>query len=513
MTRALRALRALQGAGPVRLLAGGLLVLQLVWLFAVPPFRGADEFDHAYRAAAVARGQWVPEPTAATRGTGAWQDVPTDLVEAARPQCSVLEYTLESDCVGTRVDDDTTRVASGAGRYHPLFYAVVGTAALPFDGVAAVYAMRGAAALMTWVFFVLALVATRCWARSRWPYVALAAAVTPVVAYSAAIPAPNGLEMTSAMALWCALLGLAVRPDARRDGRLLTIATLAATVLVTLRSFGPLWCVLVLVTVLCAVRVGAPRLRTIVVRSRGWVAMLVVLAATVASTGWILGMGSMVVGAAEEPAPLSVAVKASAITGQAPLWVLQSIAAFPLRNEHTHPAVYGLFFLVFATLVVAALRVGSGRGRFGLAVAAGLSLLVPAAASYATLESYGTAWQGRYGLPYAVGMVLVAGMILDQRRTPPRTDLLVAGALCFVAAHGASPLLVSNHERLISPGVENGAWVLVPPVLLGGLAVVGASLLWLGAAFGHQDLDDADPREEVADDRPHRPGVTVGADR
>jgi hypothetical protein len=54
----------------VRLLAIGMLLLQLGWTLALPPFRGIDEFDHVYKTAAVARGDWFPTPTDATRGTG-----------------------------------------------------------------------------------------------------------------------------------------------------------------------------------------------------------------------------------------------------------------------------------------------------------------------------------------------------------------------------------------------------------------------------------------------------------
>ena len=34
------------------------LLLQSAWVLALPPFRGTDEFDHAYRAAEVAGGEW-----------------------------------------------------------------------------------------------------------------------------------------------------------------------------------------------------------------------------------------------------------------------------------------------------------------------------------------------------------------------------------------------------------------------------------------------------------------------
>jgi hypothetical protein len=491
-----------------------MLLLQLVWIFAVPPFRGSDEFDHAHRAASVARGQWVAPPEAATRGTGAWLDVPEDLVAAARAQ---LHYTTDADCVGTEERGDTIRIASGAGRYHPLFYELVGVPALPFDGAASLYAMRFAGALLSWVFFVLALAATRCWARTRWPYVAAVVGTTPVVIYSTVLPAPNGVEMTSALALWCALIGLAVRRDGRWDTRLLVIGALSAAMLVTLRSFGPVWCVLVLATVLVAVRVDRARLREIVVTSRGWVAMLVVLAATLGSLGWIRAAGSLVVGKADNPRPLSAATKAAATLQEMVLWVLQSIAAFPLRNESTHASVYGFFLILGGVLLIAALRAGSRRGRVGLLLACVVSLLVPGVVTFTTLETYGTAWQGRYTLPYSVGVVLLAGLLLDRRRSRARPDALVAGGLLFVAAQVAGPLLIAVHERTSSPAVTNG-WILVPPMLLGLLAVLGASLFWLGAVLLHDDsADDAadarSPEEEMSHDRSDRPGVVVGADR
>ena len=512
MTRAARALRAVGG---VRLLAAGLLALQVVWIFAVPPFRGVDEFDHAYKASAVADGQWAPEPAAATRGTGAWLDVPRHLVAAANPECSALLYTKPHDCVGTRIDDDTDRVASGAGRYHPVFYALVGTPAERFDGATSLYVMRAAAALVCWAFFVLALAATRCWARTRWPYLALVVATTPVVAYTTVLPAPNGAEITSAMALWCALLGLATRRDPSLDGRLLVIGTVSAATLVTLRSFGPLWCVLIALTVLVTVRVERPRLRQVVLGSRGWLAMLVVLGATMASLVWIRSMGSLVVGT--NPSPLSPLTKLGTTARELLLWLFQSIAAFPTRNEQTHPAVYGLYLIVFLTLVVAAYRVSSGRARAGLVMAALASAVVPAAVTFSTLETYGTAWQGRYTLPYAVGIVLVAGLLLDRAAPRGRTDVLVVGGAFYVTCQVVSPVLVAVHERSTSPGVDNGAWVLLPPIVLALLGVAGASALWW-AAVRMPDLvepmhDHASPTEEVLRDRSHRSGVTVGADR
>ena len=153
-----RAARLLPTSFPraVACLLVGVALIQASWILVVPPFRGIDEWDHAYRATAVAHGEWHADPTKATRDTGAFVRVPDDIVAASRPECERLPYTDAKDCVGTSNGDGTTSVASGAGRYNPVFYAIIGYASLPFEGGSALYAMRAAAALL-------------CLVSSRWP--------------------------------------------------------------------------------------------------------------------------------------------------------------------------------------------------------------------------------------------------------------------------------------------------------------------------------------------------------
>ena len=91
-------------------------------------------------------------------------------------------------------------VASAAALYPPAFYWIVGTAARPFEGAGSLYAMRVATAALCLIF-----IALGAWALSllptRWPLVGLVIAVTPVMAYSTAIVAPNGVEMAAGIAL------------------------------------------------------------------------------------------------------------------------------------------------------------------------------------------------------------------------------------------------------------------------------------------------------------------------
>lgn len=57
----------------VLLVVAGSFLLQAAWILAVPPFRGMDEPDHAYRAESVAAGRWsaTAQPSG-YRGRGTW---------------------------------------------------------------------------------------------------------------------------------------------------------------------------------------------------------------------------------------------------------------------------------------------------------------------------------------------------------------------------------------------------------------------------------------------------------
>ena len=72
----------------------GCVLLQTAWTLAVPTFRGIDEYEHVYKAAAVARGDWSPDHRASPTGWGDVVVVPADLVEAARPSCESARHRL-----------------------------------------------------------------------------------------------------------------------------------------------------------------------------------------------------------------------------------------------------------------------------------------------------------------------------------------------------------------------------------------------------------------------------------
>ena len=458
-------------SGSRRVVAGLVLsvaILQALWIAVVPPFRASDEFDHAYRAAGVAGGQWRATQSVAD-GRGLLVAVPPDLVRAAHGQCASLPYTGPADCSPVRrLADGRVLVSSGAANYNPAFYWVIGTAARPFDGEASLYAMRITGALLC-----LAFIGLGAWAFTRrrggWAVPGFAFALSPVFLFTTGVAAPNGIEMAAGLAFWCALLALD-DADPPTTARLLVLATVAGCVLATTRMLGPLFVGTIALTAWAAAPAAARRLWDRHRRAL-MTAVALVTAAVAASAWWILSTGA-VHPAAEKQAGTFTAARLV-------LWPLQAIAAFPYRDNPGSFIVYPVVLVVFLALVAAALRCGSRRDRFALVGTLVMSLAIPLAITAATYGGRGAMWQGRYGLPYSVGTVLVAAWVLDRRlRATARVfPAVVAAAVLLWIASSACLVKVLWSELGRSVSADDPAW-----------HAPSAVTVWLacGLAFGLQ---------------------------
>jgi hypothetical protein len=461
------------------LLVLGTLLMQAAWWLALPPFRGTDEFDHAYRAAAVAGGQWRSPGEQAAHGRGELVTVPRSLVTAARPVCSSYAYTGHDNCnPAGDAAHGRVQVASAAATYQPVFYWVVGSVASSFSGAGALYAMRVATAVLCAVLVGLAAWVTSRWSRSLWPCAGLVVAASPVVVFSTSVVAPNGLEMCAALLLWLSLLGLhSIDGVARHQRALLVCATVGAVVLTTLRSIGPLWLGLIVLTILLPL--GPRRIVDLVRRTPvlAGVSTALVLAATLASVWWTRSAGTN----ALEPFDTDVTNRWTATLGQVPLWLLQSIAAFPRRGDPAPAIVYLGVALVFASLLVAGFLLGTRRWRVTLSASAVVALAVPLVLTVLTIAVSGPVWQGRYGLPYAFGLALVAAAALDAARASQRPPWLLAGWLLLLVAQVLSVIHVAQVEHRSSPLADSPDWVSAPTLVIGLLSAAGFTL-W-GAAL------------------------------
>ncbi len=443
----------------------------------MPPFRGLDEHDHAYKAAAVARGDWRATHDPSPQGWGEFVRVPEDLVTTAGPVCEALGYTTPDNCTGTKSGPDgMTTVASSAARYNPVFYFLIGSASLPFSGSDALYAMRGAAALMCALLMSVAVAISIRSARSGWPAASILAAITPMFAYSTAIAAPNGVELAGAMLVWAALLALARAESLANVGLMMGLLTAGAAPLLLVRSLGPLWLALIVMTGVVLVRPA--RMIQLVRRRSAQVCVAILLGLTVIGVAWSLSAGT---NAPPEVGPVNAGSAWAAVPKSLVLWTLQSIAAFPARDEMAPLAVYAIVLASWWALSATAWRTGSTRERRTMCLVVLVSAAVPVVITVATFERLGVAWQGRYGYPYAMGLLLLCGHVLDpsaghRSRGRARVAMWI-GAAAFFSAQLIGQLSVLQREVSASPLSGNDVWAQPHPFVVVALTACGTALL------------------------------------
>lgn len=414
------------------LFLGGLLAFQLAWIVALPAFTAMDEFDHAYRAGSVGAGHWQAGEEPASIGRGVLLSVPEDLPEAAREVCLSLPYTGWDNCIARTSPDAAGEVtiASAAGNYNPTWYWLAGTIAQPFQGDAALYAMRVTTVLLSNLLLLFALTLNKR-VLSGWGLVGLAVVLTPTITYATAVAAPNGVGYAGAVLLWTALLRLPV--DAGQPVRApLVGATIGAVVVMCTHATGPMW---ILAILGCGSPLWWPRVRVLLRHHRLPAAgvLLSLAVVLVACILWIATSGTndprqedTDFGRPTLPLMLKLPV----------FLLLQSVATLQFRNQAAPTVVYVVALLVMAVLLVLAWRRSAGRAKAAMSLVALASLVAPLAATWIAYPLVGSAWQARYGFPLYVGILLVA--LEASRGHRPRR------------AAGVSLLLVASSLQLLT---------------------------------------------------------------
>ena len=244
-----------------------------------------------------------------------------------------------------------------------------------------------------------AFVALRRWARTPWPYLTLALACSPVAWFSVSMAAPNGLEIAAAAGLWALLMGL-FRPDrTRADALLLGIGTVSACLLVTVRSLGPLWAVLILGAVVAATSERRAVLGRLLSDRRVQVGAAIVAVVTVASLAWIMSTGSLVIGKFRSPHALDVRARQHVGEVAGPMGVPEH-RGVPVPEHAGAPAVYVAYLLLVTWLMIFGLRAADRAGRRAMVGVMVVALALPLGLTIATLDDFGFSWQGRYTLPF-----------------------------------------------------------------------------------------------------------------
>jgi hypothetical protein len=392
---------------PFPILAG----LTLCWALATPIFGVPDEPTQVIKAAAVANGELV-----GGRASGPYTavHVPAGIV-GTRYTCFVYQPSEPASCApplsgSSRLVPATTY----AGRYPPLYYALVGWPTLLVEGDPAIYFMRVITALLAALFLAGAFRSAVSSRHSRLLLVALAAVVTPYVLYFAGSVNPSGVEMPAAICAWTTGLVLIGEPGHPGNKRLVARFAIALAVLVQLRGLGPLFGAVVVGTLMALFGVG-PFARLLADR-RGRLAAIGVVISAAFCAAWDVSVGGLaLLGGTFLPAHTGTWTVLKLSTVRFGQDLVEMVGMFGWWNATFLPRwAYLVWFAVGSGLVAICLLFARGARRAVAVSLAAFSVALPILLVATEAGTKGIVGQGRYWMPLVSGAVLVAAYVFSS---------------------------------------------------------------------------------------------------
>jgi hypothetical protein len=390
-----------------------LFLLIEVWSLSTPLMASPDEPAHTIKAAAVARGEFFGKPAHPTKRGPSSEiivRVPENIASlGAIPGCYATHPTVPASCAPTPgASTREVNITTTAGRYEPLYYAIVGLPSLLWPSNTGIWLMRLVSGLLSALFLASALESAAACKKRRLLVWGVAGAMTPMVVFMAGTINPNGLEASSAICLWASGIALLAEQSVVADRRLLARVGISAAVLVQVRGLSPLW--LFLIAVSLVILAGRSQL---VELSRDRVARIwaAVLALSCGFAAWWLVRYDPLALLPTNHGPAKHAPLTSVIAtsiGFSDGFVREMIGVVGWLDVPI-PAVtyYGWLAMIFMLL---GLGLFLGRRPYVVVLVSlvVLTVVIPIVFEANNAHTLGYVWQGRYGLPLAAGIPLVA---------------------------------------------------------------------------------------------------------
>nr|BFD91776.1 hypothetical protein KitaXyl93_31360 [Kitasatospora sp. Xyl93] len=398
-----------------------LFALSASWSLATPIGGSPDEPAHLIRAGAVARGQvngeeiMIPHTVGGIKGYWAESGVELPRIYedvADTHSCYAFKPWQSADCAPSlKQRSGTTEVTTSAGRYHPAYYFAVGWPSLLLPGKTAFYLMRLISAVICSALVASAVVSAAEWRRRSLGLLGVVAAATPMSLFMFGVVNPSGPEIAAGILVWSAAVALLMNPDPQLLSRRVARLGIGAIVLISIRPLGLIW---FSGAVFFALLLGRKDALASILRHRAtwaWSAL------TAVSAGVALVWSSAhpdhsVINAPSGFTPLSAARQTF---DNGLLYMKQMIGYFGWLDAEPPAATLLLWCGVAIALVLLALCYARLRDALAvLGILAGI-VAIPLVAQAMQAREVGMIWQGRYLLPFAVGLPIVCVAICHER--------------------------------------------------------------------------------------------------
>jgi len=456
------------------------------WSLATPLFAAPDENAHLIHAAALVRGQIIGTPIHGSSFTSV--TVPALFADGDRyPRCFGFKIGVPASCARPLTTNTKPVVTTTpAGRYPPLYYAVVGLPSLLTVSSTGIYLMRIVSAIICALFIALALVSVTTWSRRSFLLVGVLLALTPMTLFLGGVVNPNGPEICEAICVWTSGLILVLERAEAPPRGLVVILVASAAALVLTRGLSPLW---VLLIFLALVFLSGRRRALDLLRSRSLrIPMAVVVVAGGAAVVWIFAehANELAFNGAMLPAHEGAASIVFNIFGHTGAWIQQMIGVFGWLDTPSPLATYLIWYAATGFVLLLALGSSTRRGAIALLALTAIVVFVPVVISYQEVHRLGIVWQGRYMLAMAVGIPILSTALIDAADVLARFRARITVTVCLCIGIGDFAAFLTSQRRYASglPGPinpANGTW---GPPLGNGLMTVWslvATALLVGA--------------------------------
>jgi predicted membrane protein DUF2142 len=416
-----------------------------IWALTTPLFGVPDEPAHVIRAAAIVRGDVLGKPRKGEPDLVRYVSVPAIFGSVTIPYvgdphlttvCFAFNRNVTPACLSFSGSEKLKPVATQVAHYPPLYYGIAGAASLGMGSVRGVLLMRGATVLLC-----AALVAWAYWSTRRAPNPApamfgLILAITPTALFLFGSVNPSALEIAAGIALWAAGGMLVLEAPSRIDRRLVAATGVSATLLMLSRSPSPLWVALIAVALAVFAPAGAlgrlARNRT----CRVWAVVVAVAAGVEAA--WTVAFDAL-----GKQGGTGVHASASELLrtafGKSTATYEQMIGVFGWVDTPAPFLTFLLWTMMLGGLIGLALVAGRRRQCVALIGLLGAVTLVPPVIEAAKAHEMGFTWQGRYTMPLAVGVPILAGLTVatGKRRNHSlyRTRPALLATMALFIAH------------------------------------------------------------------------------
>ncbi|MET3946700.1 hypothetical protein ABIB49_001398 [Arthrobacter sp. UYCu512] len=474
-----------------------LALLTTLWSLATPLMAYPDEPSHTIKAAAVARGQFVVQE-GQSFGHGVHVQVPSYIANLSAQTCTAFKRDVTAACAPAVPMDDNylTIGVTSAGLYNPMYYWLVGLPSLVLTGAPAIIGMRIASALLCTAFLAAGLTALTKLRKPKWPVVAAAVAITPMVLFLCSGINPNALEVAATMAAFCGLL-VCLESSARLSEVKPAIATvgISVAVLANTRNVSLVWLLVAFVVAVAFFGFGSLgrllRNRTVLVTAGlmivgiglGLLWIVLMLFAPGSTAAAPEGITNLVAGVRPHQAFLTMMDRAFD-------FVPQYIGIMGWLEVPAPQAVIQFWSMLLMLALLVPFTARPRRNAVGFWISVAALAVVPAVVQAGLISSVGYIWQGRYNLPLFMVAIISAGMAVRFRAfgTAPGFRS-IARVLIIFAAAAHIYTFVYILRRYVVGLKDSGNWQVMltnpdwqPPFGWIVLTVVYAALIYRGAS-------------------------------